>query len=86
MHYEAFVSRDGERYLIEFPDCVGCQTFADSADEVAAMARDALEGWLETSLAEHRVPPAPTVHEAPPGASVIHVPVNPTLREAIEGA
>lgn len=84
MHYEAIVSRDGDEYLVEFPDCVGCQTFAEKADDVAAMAQEALEGWLETSLAERRVPPAPTKHKAPLGASVLRVPVNPVLSAALQ--
>lgn len=84
MFYEAFVSRDGDSYLVEFPDCVGCQTFADSADEVAAMAQEALEGWLEANLAERRVPPAPKRHKAPLGASVLRVTVNPVLTIALQ--
>jgi transcriptional regulator with XRE-family HTH domain/predicted RNase H-like HicB family nuclease len=84
MQYTAFVSRDGDSYLIEFPDCAGCQTFADSARDVDAMATEALEGWLEATLAERRVPPAPTRHKAPLGASALRVSVNPVLAVALQ--
>jgi len=33
--------------LIEFPSCPGCQTFAEAGEDVGAVAREALEGWLE---------------------------------------
>jgi transcriptional regulator with XRE-family HTH domain/predicted RNase H-like HicB family nuclease len=84
MHYEAFVSRDGDTFLIEFPDCAGCQTFADTADDVASMAQEALEGWLEANLADRRVPPVPTRHKAPLGTSLLRVRVNPVLTIALE--
>lgn len=84
MQYDAIVSRDGDSFLVEFPDCVGCQTFADTSDEVVAMATEALEGWLETMLAERRIPPRPTKHKAPLGASLLHVTVNPMLSVALQ--
>jgi antitoxin HicB len=85
MQYTAFVSRDGDNYLIEFPDCPGCQTFAESEVEVMAMAREALEGWLEATLAERRLPPIAQRHtKAPLGTSMLRVPINPVLSIAIQ--
>lgn len=82
MQYDAFVTVDksSDSFLIEFPDCQGCQTFADTSDEVQAVAKEALEGWLETHLAERRVPPRPADRDtAPRGATLISVNVNPRL-------
>ncbi len=58
MQYDAIVAREGKSFTIEFPDCLGCQTFADNEAEVLSSAREALEGWLEANLAERRVPRA----------------------------
>jgi predicted RNase H-like HicB family nuclease/transcriptional regulator with XRE-family HTH domain len=85
MQYDAFVTRELNSYLIEFPDLVGCQTFADSRDDVPAMAREALEGWLEANLTERRVPPRPAHREAAPkGTTLIRVTVNPQLAAGLQ--
>lgn len=84
MQYDAFVSRDGHGFLIEFPDCVGCQTFAESGDEVVSMATEAIEGWLEASLADRRVPPSPTKHKAPVGSSLLRVTIDPVLAVSLQ--
>src|SRR5437660_12774311 len=60
MEYLAQLSKEGRRTLISFPDCPGCQTFADRRDEVDALAREALEGWLEAHLVTGDVPPVPS--------------------------
>jgi len=84
MHYVAYISREGNQVLADFPDCPGCQTFADSGDEIAEMAREALEGWLEAHLVDGQVPPRPVEHAtAPNGAKVARVPVRPGLAAAL---
>jgi antitoxin HicB len=59
MQYVAKVTREGKNWLVEFPDCPGCQTFGRSRDEALAMAREALEGWLEVHLIDGAGPPRP---------------------------
>jgi ribosome-binding protein aMBF1 (putative translation factor) len=59
MQYVAQLTKEGRRTLIEFPDCLGCATFADPGDDVESVAREALEGWLETYLAGGDAPPRP---------------------------
>ena len=59
MNYVAKITREGKHWLVEFPDCPGCQTFGRSRNDAAAMARDALEGWLEVHLADGEAPPRP---------------------------
>src|SRR5512138_654694 len=59
MQYVARVSREGRNWLAEFPDCPGCQTFANRETALRGEARDALEGWLEAELAGGDVPPLP---------------------------
>ena len=84
MRYAAFISREGEQSLADFPDCPGCQTFADS-DGIAAAAREALEGWLEAHLVDGQVPPRPAKHTgAPEGNKLTWVPISATLAAALE--
>jgi predicted RNase H-like HicB family nuclease/DNA-binding XRE family transcriptional regulator len=79
VQYDAFIHREGSRWLAEFPDCPGCQTFA-TAQEIAAMAQEALEGWLEAHLAGGKVPRRPTeCARAPEGKKLVHVPVRAGL-------
>ena len=59
MEYRAKITKEGSATLAEFPDCSGCQTFAESGQDIAAVAKEALEGWLETHLAFGDVPPRP---------------------------
>jgi len=62
----------------------GCQTFADSPDDVAAVARDALEGWLEAHLVGGQAPPRPTAHaRAPRGGKRITVHIDVGLAAAV---
>ena len=85
MYYAAYISREGKHVLAEFPDCPGCQTFADSGDDIAAAAREALEGWLEAHLIDGQVPPRPVDRPtAPRGAKVARVPVRAGLAAALQ--
>ncbi len=85
MHYDVFLWREGKQALAEFPDCPGCQTFAELTPEAIADASyEALNGWLEAHLIDGQVPPRPTVRtNAPPGKSLSQVPVRPPLASAL---
>lgn len=85
MQYAAHVWREGTRLLVEFPDCPGCQTFADTEGDVLPMAKDALAGWLEAHLVDGRAPPRPRRHErVPMGCSLLTVIVPPSLSVATQ--
>ncbi len=58
MEYWARVTTEGRRYLVDFPDAPGCQTFATRKSDVSRIAREALEGWLEAHLVVGSAPPA----------------------------
>jgi DNA-binding XRE family transcriptional regulator/predicted RNase H-like HicB family nuclease len=77
MRYAAVLSKEKQAALAEFPDCPGCQTFADPGEDIAVLAGEALEGWLEAHLAEGEVPPRPSVRapKVPAGAQVLWVEV-----------
>jgi predicted RNase H-like HicB family nuclease/DNA-binding XRE family transcriptional regulator len=85
MEYMAYVSREGKHWLAEFPDCPGCQTFADSGDKLPAVAQEALEGWLEAHLVDGEAPPEPKVHRrAPAGSKLAPIRVDPALAVALQ--
>ena len=84
MVYQARVTREGEHWLAEFPDCPGCQTFADSEAALGAEAQEALEGWLEAELAAGRVPPAPRPRRATAGGALLEVFVAPALAARVQ--
>ena len=82
MEYVARLTKEGRRTLITFPDCPGCQTFADRRDEIDSVAREALEGWLETHLVTGDLAPLPTAHRGRWGKSrdeLRRIPIDPAL-------
>ena len=84
MQYIAQVTREGRALLVEFPDCPGCQTFAENADELNDVAREALEGWLEAHLVDGQVPPKPEKHaSALAKANLLTVPIAAGLAAAL---
>ncbi|HEV3190685.1 MAG TPA: type II toxin-antitoxin system HicB family antitoxin [Polyangiaceae bacterium] len=84
MHYDAYISREGKYLLVEFPDCPGCQTFADTGDDLAQTAQEALEGWLEAHLVDGKIPPRPSDHSrAPAGKKLARIPVRAGLTAAL---
>jgi predicted RNase H-like HicB family nuclease/DNA-binding XRE family transcriptional regulator len=85
VHYTAHIFRERNHLLAEFPDCPGCQTFADTGDEIAAAAQEALEGWLEAHLVDGQVPSRPVEHTtAPAGKKLARIGVRPGLAAALE--
>jgi predicted RNase H-like HicB family nuclease/DNA-binding XRE family transcriptional regulator len=84
MHYDAYVRREGKHLLVEFPDCPGCQTFADSPDALADTAQEALEGWLEAHLVDGKIPPRPLSRSgAPAKTRLARIPVRAGLAAAL---
>jgi DNA-binding XRE family transcriptional regulator/predicted RNase H-like HicB family nuclease len=85
MEYTAYVWREGKHVLAEFPDCPGCQTFADSGDALVEAAKEALEGWLEAHLIDGDAPPQPkTYRRAPTGRKLAHVRIDAGLAVALQ--
>lgn len=85
MQYTAIVAREGKQFTIEFPDAVGCQTFAEREEDIPSTAREALEGWLEANLAERMIPPRPRRHaSAPRGTKLVAITVGARLASALQ--
>ena len=83
MRYVATLVKEGRSTLIEFPDCHGCQTFTKGKESIAAIARDALEGWLELHLEDGDVPPEPRF-TGKRGVRTLAVTVDPSLAIRLE--
>jgi antitoxin HicB len=66
MEYLAKLTTEEGRWLVEFPDCPGCQTFGETKAEALEMASEALEGWLEAHLEYGDSPPRPARHRGLP--------------------
>jgi ribosome-binding protein aMBF1 (putative translation factor) len=81
MQYVAVVKKEGRRRLVDFPDCPGCQTFAEPGDDIEGVAREALEGWLEAHLVRGGAPPPPKRSRQP--ANGLRVVVSPQLAAKI---
>lgn len=84
MQYPAIITQEGKQTLAEFPDCPGCQTFADPGEDILDLAQEALRSWLEVHLEDGAVPPRPTVRQRwPRGATILLVPVPAKLAVAL---
>lgn len=77
MRYPALVTKEGKALLAEFPNCPGCQTFAEPGESIDGQAADALAGWLETHLLDGEAPPRPPSRapKPPRGARVLWIEV-----------
>jgi DNA-binding XRE family transcriptional regulator len=69
--------------LVDFPDCPGCVTFYDPDEDesLEAVAREALEGWLEVHLTGGEAPPPP---RAKVGPRSLAVRIAPSLSIALQ--
>lgn len=83
MDYIAYISHEDGRVLAEFPDCPGCQTFAEDEEAIVEVAREALEGWLEAHLVDGQIPPRPRAHYGAPYGIMARIPVRPGLAAAL---
>jgi len=83
MRYLARTWTEGDATLAEFPDCPGCQTFADEGEDLAADAAEALQGWLEATMAGGDVPPRPSARLSPRRGKGI-LPVDVPTRLAVK--
>ena len=75
MQYRCVLAHENQFTLATFPDCPGCQTFVKGRADIAAAARQALEGWLEANLGRDLVPQKPGTVRISKNAKVIDVTV-----------
>lgn len=81
MRYAVLRTKEDRITLAEFPDCPGCQTFAEPGEDIRAAAEEALTGWIESML-EARDTVKPPSRRTPKG-DILWVEVPPTLATAL---
>ena len=58
--YPAIFHKEDNAYWVEFPDLEGCQSFADTLEEIYFNAKEALTGYCDVLLEDGRKLPAPS--------------------------
>lgn len=56
-HINVFYSPRDECWVADVPDLKPCSAFGDTPGEALAEAEVAIEGWIETALANHMIVP-----------------------------
>jgi len=63
-HINVFWSQPDECWVADVPDLKSCSAFGDTPEEAVAEARLAIEGWIETALANDMTVPKPRYRPA----------------------
>ena len=63
-HINVFWSKADECWIADVPDLKSCSAFGDTPEEAVAEARIAIEGWIETALANDMAVPEPRYRPA----------------------
>lgn len=63
-HINLFWSPPDDCWVADVPDLKTCSAFGDTPEEAVAEARIAIEGWIETALANDMPVPEPRYRPA----------------------
>ena len=83
IQYAAIFADENSRTMIKVPACPGCITFADSNEHALAVAKQALERYLESVLRSGERPPEPIRETFHPGIRVEPIPVSRDLAKRL---
>jgi antitoxin HicB len=81
MVYHCTIEKEGDEYIAQFPDMTNVVTCGFSHEEALAMAKEALDGCLEVSVAHGYPVPPPSYAEGYPVTVANHIAVSLRLRE-----
>jgi antitoxin HicB len=81
MVYHCTVVKEGDMFIAQFPDMTNVVTGGFSRDEALALAKEALDGCLESDVAHGRTIPPPSYADGYPVAVANHIVVSLRLRE-----
>ena len=81
MTYNCEITQDGDRFDVVFPDMTNIQTCGFSHDEALAMAKEALDGCLESDVVHGNDIPPPSFKDGFPVVVATHIAVALQLRE-----
>lgn len=86
LEYPAAIRKEDAYFMIEFPDCPGCQTFTLIESEIPSVAAAALNGWIASALSEGKNVAPPRSNQVTATASVIQVRVADSLTNKLKRA
>lgn len=72
--YPADIARDGDGFMVSFPDIPEAITFGHSREEAVQMGRDALQTAMDFYFEDRRTVPAPSPLK--PGQVMIDLPIS----------
>jgi antitoxin HicB len=81
MVYNCTIEKDGDMFIVQFPDMPNIQTYGNSHEEALAMAREALEGCLESDISRGMSVPSPSFTGGYPIPVASHIVLSFMLRE-----
>jgi antitoxin HicB len=81
MVYNCGIEKDGDMFIVQFPDMPNIQTFGNTHEEALAMAQEALEGCLESDISRGLPIPPPAYKEGYPVPVASHIILSLRLRE-----
>jgi antitoxin HicB len=81
MVYNCTIEKDGDMFIVQFPDMPNIQTFGNTHEEALAMAQEALEGCLESDISRGLPIPPPAYKKGYPVPVASHIILSLRLRE-----
>jgi antitoxin HicB len=81
MVYYCTIKKEGNEYIAQFPDMTNVVTCGFTHDEALAMAKEALEGCLESDISHGKEIPPPTYTDGYPVTVASHIALSLRLRE-----
>jgi antitoxin HicB len=81
MVYHCTIEKEGDEYIAQFPDMTNIVTCGFTQDEALAMAKEALDGCLETDISQGNSIPKPAFRKGYPITVANHISVALQLRE-----
>ena len=81
MVYYCTIEKEGDEYIVQFPDMPNIVTCGFTTEEALAMAKEALDGCLEADVSQGNIIPEPTCKKGHPVMVANHIAVALQLRE-----
>ena len=81
MVYNCMIEKEEGMFIAQFPDMPNIQTFGNSKEEALAMAKEALEGCLESDISRGIPIPPPAFTGGYPVSVASHIKLPLQLRE-----
>jgi antitoxin HicB len=81
MVYNCVIEKEGDEYIVQFPDMPNIVTCGFTQEEALAMAKEALDGCLEADISHGGLIPPPVFTEGYPITVASHIALSIRLRE-----